>query len=38
MIAAAGILFMAQDGRVLLVQRSAEGDHAGEWCIPGGKV
>ncbi len=38
MIAAAGILFMASDGRVLLVRRSAEGDHAGEWCIPGGKV
>lgn len=38
MIAAAGILFMAKDGRVLLVQRSAEGDHAGEWAIPGGKV
>jgi len=29
---------MAKDGRVLLVQRSAEGDHAGEWAIPGGKV
>ena len=38
MIAAAGILFMAKDGRVLLVRRSAEGDHAGEWGIPGGKV
>lgn len=38
MIAAAGILFMAKDGRVLLVQRSAEGDHAGEWGTPGGKI
>jgi 8-oxo-dGTP pyrophosphatase MutT (NUDIX family) len=37
-IVAAGILFMAKDGRVLLVRRSAEGDHAGEWAIPGGKV
>ncbi len=38
MILAAGILFQAKDGRVLLVRRSAEGDHAGEWGIPGGKV
>lgn len=38
MIAAAGILFRSKDGRVLLVRRSAEGDHAGEWGIPGGKV
>lgn len=38
MIAAAGILFRSNDGRVLLVRRSAEGDHAGEWGIPGGKV
>lgn len=38
MIAAAGILYMARDGRVLLVQRSAEGDHAGEWGTPGGKI
>lgn len=38
MITAAGILFQTTDGRVLLVKRSAEGDHAGEWGIPGGKV
>ena len=38
MIAAAGILFRSNDGRVLLVRRSAEGDHAGEWGVPGGKV
>jgi len=37
-IAAAGILFMVPDGRVLLVRRSAEGDHAGEWGTPGGKI
>lgn len=38
MIQAAGILFRTPDGRVLLVRRTAEGDHAGEWGIPGGKV
>lgn len=38
MIQAAGILFQAKDGRVLLVRRSAEGDHAGEWSLPGGKL
>jgi 8-oxo-dGTP pyrophosphatase MutT (NUDIX family) len=38
MTIAAGILFMSKDGRVLLVQRSAEGDHAGEWALPGGKA
>lgn len=38
MILAAGILFQAADGRVLLLRRSAEGDHAGEWSLPGGKV
>ena len=38
MIYAAGILFCADDGRVLLLRRSAEGDHAGEWGIPGGKI
>lgn len=29
---------MAPDGRVLLVRRSAEEDHAGEWGTPGGKI
>lgn len=38
MILAAGILFEAADGRVLLLRRSAEGDHAGEWSLPGGKI
>lgn len=38
MIHAAGILFLSQAGRVLLLQRSDEGDMAGTWCIPGGKI
>lgn len=38
MIQAAGILFKAPTGRVLLLQRSSEGDHPGEWCTPGGKI
>ena len=37
MIRAAGILFIAGN-RVLLVRRSAEGDHEGEWALPGGKI
>ncbi len=37
MIAAAGILFIC-DGRILLLQRGEEGDHVGEWAIPGGKI
>lgn len=36
MIKAAGILFFAQ-GKVLLLKRSSEGDHAREWALPGGK-
>lgn len=35
---AAGIAFADPSGRVLFVRRSAEGDHAGEWCLPGGGV
>lgn len=38
MIQAAGILFQAPDGRVLLVRRSAEGAAAGMWALPGGKL
>lgn len=38
MIAAAGILFVTEDGKALLLRRSSAGDHAGEWCFPGGKV
>jgi 8-oxo-dGTP pyrophosphatase MutT (NUDIX family) len=44
-ITAAGIAFIAgksgvpiQDRLVLFLQRSGEGDHAGEWCLPGGKL
>ncbi|HEV2303159.1 MAG TPA: NUDIX domain-containing protein [Stellaceae bacterium] len=35
---AAGIMFIAPDGRVLLLRRTGEGDHAGEWAFPGGKI
>lgn len=35
---AAGVLFVAPGGRVLLTRRTAEGDHEGEWAIPGGKL
>ena len=38
MIYAAGILLVAPSGRVLLMKRSALGDHGGEWCCPGGKM
>jgi 8-oxo-dGTP pyrophosphatase MutT (NUDIX family) len=42
MILAAGVLFLAgedpRDLSALLVRRTAEGDHAGEWSIPGGKI
>lgn len=38
MINAAGILFREPSGKVLIVKRDGEGDHAGEWAFPGGKV
>lgn len=38
MIVAAGILFQAPSGRVLLLKRSDEGDAVGMWGIPGGKL
>lgn len=38
MIQAAGILYIAADGRALFLKRGGAGDHAGEWCIPGGKI
>jgi len=34
---AAGILFIAEDGRVLLLRRQGR-DHAGEWAFPGGGI
>jgi mutator protein MutT len=37
-IHAAGILFKSPEGRVLLLRRSDEGDMAGTWCVPGGKI
>lgn len=36
-IRAAGVIFVAGDN-ALFLQRSATGDHAGEWCVPGGKL
>ncbi len=38
MIKAAGILFQTKDNMVLFLKRAPEGDHAGEWCFPGGKI
>ncbi len=38
MIEAAGILFVSPDNKILLLKRSNEGDHAREWCTPGGKI
>lgn len=34
---ASGILFLAEDGRALLMRRTGR-DHAGEWAFPGGGV
>lgn len=36
MINAAGILFLAPGRRALFLKRSGQGDHANEWCFPGG--
>lgn len=38
MIKAAGILFISPENEILLLKRSASGDHVGEWCLPGGKI
>src|SRR3974377_2245794 len=38
MMEAAGILFVDRDKNALFLKRSADGDHAGEWGIPGGKM
>lgn len=35
---AAGILFLTPDKQVLFLQRGPGGDHAGEWCFPGGGI
>ncbi len=37
-IHAAGVMFRAPDGSVLLLKRGTGGDHGGEWCFPGGKI
>ena len=37
-LSAAGIMFVCPDGRALFVKRSSQGDHAGEWAFPGGRV
>lgn len=34
--AAAGIVFVAPDGKALFLRRGPGGDHPGEWCFPGG--
>lgn len=38
MIRAAGVLLLDNEGCALFLQRSAAGDHAGEWNFPGGKI
>ena len=37
-ISAAGMLLVTPEGRALFLRRSDTGDHAGEWCIPGGVI
>lgn len=34
----AGIAYVDPDGRALFLKRGAGGDHAGEWCFPGGGI
>jgi len=36
-IRAAGILIVCA-GEILLLKRADDGDHGGEWCLPGGKI
>ena len=38
MIFASGVILRSPSGSVLLLRRSAAGDHEGEWCFPGGKL
>jgi 8-oxo-dGTP pyrophosphatase MutT (NUDIX family) len=38
MIHAAGVLFETPDKRILFLRRSGEGDQAGIWAFPGGKI
>lgn len=37
-VRAAGIMFVTKDGQALFLKRSGTGDHAGEWCFPGGVI
>ena len=37
-IRAAGFALVTDEGMALFLKRSDEGDHAGEWCFPGGKI
>lgn len=38
MIEAAGILFVTPQRRALFLKRGPDGDHAGSWAFPGGKI
>jgi 8-oxo-dGTP pyrophosphatase MutT (NUDIX family) len=38
MIFASGVILRAKSGRVLVLQRSNEGDAPGLWALPGGKI
>lgn len=37
-VMAAGIAYIDPDGNVLLLKRSPDSDHPGEWCLPGGHI
>lgn len=37
-VKAAGILLLTPQGTALFIRRSSGGDHAGEWCLPGGGI
>ena len=37
-VRAAGLALVTNEGRALFLKRSDDGDHAGEWCFPGGKI
>lgn len=36
--AGAGVMFVTPEGHALFLKRSDSGDHAGEWCFPGGGI
>jgi 8-oxo-dGTP pyrophosphatase MutT (NUDIX family) len=38
MIRAAGVMILSASGKLLFLRRSKAGDHAGQWCFPGGKI